>query len=422
MVDRFRSWGDRFGIVALMALAAITRLWNLGYPNKLVFDETYYVKDAYTLWRFGHELAWKSGNSDTFSLNGFTNTPEFVVHAPLGKWIIGFGMQVFGAENPVGWRIMPALAGIAAVWLIYLIAKLLFSSKRWALVPAFLLTIDGQAIVVSRTAILDGLVACFVLAGFYLLLRALRSEEPNRWLLWMTVLLGFGAGVKWTSAIFLAIFLAFYAFSKRNWRVLLLGPVAAIPYLLTWTGWFVSRGWGYRSNAVLESFLGYQQQMYHFHSTLYSYHPYQASSATWLLMLRPTSFFYEGTSDVASAITPIGNPVLWFGGIFALALTFAWFARNRDQLSVLIFTGYLAGYLPWLIYSGRTEFQFYSVVFEPWIALMITLACYRYRATKLVVRTSLGAFAFFLFFLPLYWGTEIPLWFWRIHMWLPTWI
>ena len=31
---------------------------NLGYPNKLVFDETYYAKDAYSLLKFGYERNW----------------------------------------------------------------------------------------------------------------------------------------------------------------------------------------------------------------------------------------------------------------------------------------------------------------------------------------------------------------------------
>ena len=29
-------------------LAGVLRLWNLGHPHAFVFDETYYVKDAWT--------------------------------------------------------------------------------------------------------------------------------------------------------------------------------------------------------------------------------------------------------------------------------------------------------------------------------------------------------------------------------------
>ena len=421
-VEWFRTIGDRFGILAILAFAAITRLWNLGSPAKLVFDETYYVKDSYTLWQAGHELQWAKGNEDTFTASGVLPTPEFVVHSPLGKWIIGLGMQIFGASNPVGWRIMVALFGIVAVWLIYLVALELFGSKRWALLPAFLLTIDGQAIVISRTAILDGLVMTVALLGFYLLLRGLKSRSSHRWILAMTLVLGAGAAIKWTSAFFLAVFFAYYLWQTKRFKQALLAPLALIPYLISWTGWFASHGWGYNSKDVIGSFIAYHQQMYHFHSTLSMQHPYQTSANTWLAMLRPTSFFFENHDGVVTAINPIGNPVIWLGGIMALGFLFAWFVRNRDSLSVLVFTGYLAGYLPWLIYFNRTSFQFYSITFEPWILLVITVMTYRYRARRFVVVASIFAFAIFLFFLPLYLGLPIPLWFWQAHMWLPTWI
>lgn len=422
MVDSFRRWGDRFGVIPILALAAITRLWNLGNPSKLVFDETYYVKDAFTLWQAGHELSWATGNEKTFTEEGVLASPEFVVHSPLGKWIIGLGMQIFGSANPWGWRIMVALFGIAAVWLIYRVALELFGSKRWALLPAFLLAIDGQAVVVSRTAILDGLVMTTALLGFYLLLKALREEKSTNWLMAMTLVLGAGAAIKWTSFFFLIVFLAYYVWQTRRYRHLLLTPLAALPYLLSWTGWFTTQGWGYKANDVIGSFIGYHQQMYHFHSTLQMQHPYQTSASTWLAMLRPTSFFFENSGGAVTAINPIGNPVIWFGGILALGFLFSWFVQNRDHISVLVFTGYIAGYLPWLIYANRTSFQFYSVTFEPWILLVITLMAYRYKTHRLVVISSTVAFGFFLYFLPLYLGLPIPLWFWQMHMWLPTWI
>ena len=422
MVEQFRSIGDRFGILGILVLTSLTRLWNLGYPKKLVFDETYYVKDAYSLWQSGHELQWAKGNEHTFTAGGMLTTPEFVVHSPLGKWIIGLGMQIFGSTNPFGWRIMVALAGIVAVWLIYLAALELFGSKRWALLPAFLLAIDGQAIVISRTAILDGLVMTVALLGFYLLLRALKSKKSATWILAMTLVLGAGAAIKWSSAFFLVVFFAYYLWQTKRFKQLLIAPLAVIPYLLSWTGWFVSRGWGYKSNDVLGSFIAYHQQMYHFHSTLSMQHPYQTTANTWLAMLRPTSFFFDGKDGLVTAINPIGNPVIWLGGIMALGFLFSWFVRNRDKLSVLVFTGYIAGYLPWLIYFNRTSFQFYSVTFEPWILLVITLMAYRYRARKLVVVASSVAFGIFLFFLPLYLGLPIPLSFWQVHMWIPTWI
>lgn len=421
-VNWFRRLGDRFGVLPILLLAAITRLWNLGSPAKLVFDETYYVKDAFTLWKAGHELSWATGNETSFTVSGVLSDPEFVVHSPLGKWIIGFGMQAFGSTNPWGWRIMVALAGIAAVWIIYLVALQLFGSKRWALLPALLLAIDGQAIVISRTAILDGLVMTVALLGFYFLLRALSDPNPSRWLIAMALVLGAGTAIKWSSGFFLVVFFMYYAFRTRDFRKLFIAPLAAVTYLFSWTGWFATFGWGYRSNDVIGSFIAYHLQMYHFHSTLSMQHPYQTNATTWLAMVRPTSFFFENHDGMVTAINPIGNPVIWLGGIVALGFLVSWFFRNRDQVSVLVLTGYMAGYLPWLIYANRTSFQFYSVTFEPWILLVITVMSYRYRARRLVVFGSILALGVFLFFLPLYVGIPIPLWFWQIHMWIPSWI
>ena len=55
--DRLNGW-----IVTLVigAIAFVIRVVNLGYPKKLVFDETYYAKDAYSLLRFGYERKWPS--------------------------------------------------------------------------------------------------------------------------------------------------------------------------------------------------------------------------------------------------------------------------------------------------------------------------------------------------------------------------
>ena len=52
-------WFAPISTLLITALAAIIRIANLANPRLLVFDETYYVKDAYTPWsfRFGKKLA-----------------------------------------------------------------------------------------------------------------------------------------------------------------------------------------------------------------------------------------------------------------------------------------------------------------------------------------------------------------------------
>ncbi|NDE69203.1 MAG: hypothetical protein EB057_03935, partial [Microbacteriaceae bacterium] len=76
---------NRWAPILVLVLAAVLRLYDLAYPQTLVFDETYYVKDAYSLIHSGYEGAWSSGADQSFANGnpkGLTDDPSFVVHPP----------------------------------------------------------------------------------------------------------------------------------------------------------------------------------------------------------------------------------------------------------------------------------------------------------------------------------------------------
>ena len=54
--DKIIGWAVT---LVITAIAFVIRVINLGYPNKLVFDETYYAKDGYSLLKFGYEREWR---------------------------------------------------------------------------------------------------------------------------------------------------------------------------------------------------------------------------------------------------------------------------------------------------------------------------------------------------------------------------
>ena len=201
---------DRWLPLAIIALAALLRLVNLNYPATLNFDETYYVKDAFSLLNHGVELNWQENSDNLFAsgdFSGLTTDPSFVVHPPLGKWLISLGMLVFGADNPFGWRIVVALFGVATVGLGMLCAKLLFESKVWMNLTGLFLAIDGVGIVLSRTALLDQILGFFALLGFYFLLRDLTDNSRYRpWFIAMGIALGIATAVKWSGLYFVAVF------------------------------------------------------------------------------------------------------------------------------------------------------------------------------------------------------------------------
>jgi dolichyl-phosphate-mannose-protein mannosyltransferase len=78
------------GPILVILLAAGTRLWNLGNPKTLVFDETFYVKDAYTLSKLGYEGSWPPNPDPGFAagkVNDYLTPGSFVVHPPHGNLI-----------------------------------------------------------------------------------------------------------------------------------------------------------------------------------------------------------------------------------------------------------------------------------------------------------------------------------------------
>ena len=109
-----------------------------------------------------------------------------------------------------------------AIPLIIAVARLLIGNRVFALLAGLFLALEGQSIVLSRTSILDGILAFFVLLAFYFLLLDRRDISKvlngaalakrdftlslRPWLWAMALALGLASGVKWSGLYFLAIF------------------------------------------------------------------------------------------------------------------------------------------------------------------------------------------------------------------------
>jgi dolichyl-phosphate-mannose-protein mannosyltransferase len=483
-----RWWLNWLGPIAVTLIGAWLRFADLGRPHAVVFDETYYAKDALSLLRFGYEQGAVEGadkilldsNGDPYALEIFTGEPSFVVHPPVGKWIIAAGEWAFGA-TPFGWRFGVALLGTLSVLMLARAVWKMTRSPLWGSVAGLLLAIDGVAIVMSRTAVLDGILAFFVLAAFLALLadrtwirkRAGSSTTWSWWRPWRLVAaasLGLACGVKWSGVWFLAAF----AIMTVLWEVgrrrkagqrplsalvsdalpaaITMIAVALLAYLASWTGWFATQGgwdrsWAGGSGALdaLRSLWHYHQEIISFHTGLNTEHSYQSPAWGWLIQARPTSFFFESSAvtcnsgSCAQEVIALGNPLIWWAAILAiLHQAWRWFAR-RDWRAGAVLLGVLAGWVPWLLYSERTIFSFYSVAFVPFLIAALTLSLAVIANPKKPrdpisqlkwARPRITIVAVFLlmcvalswWFYPL-WSAEIVDYSaWSDRMWLPTWI
>jgi dolichyl-phosphate-mannose--protein O-mannosyl transferase len=351
--------------VALMAsgvgvMAAMPRFVELGWPTKLVFDEVFYVRGAYSLVSMGYEGNW-TGENDAFAqgdLSGLETEGDFVVHPMVGKLLIAAGIHLLG-NNPYGWRFMGALLGTIMCVLIALIARHLFKSTIWGLVAGLFLAVDGEAIVLSRTALLDNFLTFFAVAGLGAILidrhrtrgRLMRRAADARvrlgladsdripglgpalgirWWRWVAIVMfALSGSVKWSGFYFAAAFLVLSVvmdFVDRRgagvqrwaWGALIRAIPAGlltvvttlVVYVATWLPWFAStesygRQWAQDHPGKgttwlpdsLNSLVHYHSQMWSFHENLTTTHTYMSNPWTWLFQWRPTAFFFEDAPD-----------------------------------------------------------------------------------------------------------------------------
>ncbi|WP_328669567.1 dolichyl-phosphate-mannose--protein mannosyltransferase [Streptomyces sp. NBC_00328] len=334
VADRFNRWSGWVGPLLVTLLAGLLRFWNLGSPKAVIFDETYYAKDAWALFHRGYEVNWaKNANDLILQRNGHVSVPSdaaYVVHPPVGKYVIGLGEWMFGF-NPFGWRFMTALLGTLSVLLLCRIGRRLFRSTFLGCLAGTLMAVDGLHFVMSRTSLLDGVLMFFVLAAFGCLVvdrdkararlaAALPADEngfvrpdahiaettrlgwrPWRW--GAGLMLGLAIGTKWNGLYILAAFCVMavlwdvasrrvagarhpYAASLRHdtgLAFLATVPVALSVYLVSWTGWILSpdngKGGYFRNWAMTDGRGGnwtflpdWLRSLWHYEHEVYKFH------------------------------------------------------------------------------------------------------------------------------------------------------
>ncbi|MEU1661357.1 phospholipid carrier-dependent glycosyltransferase [Streptomyces griseofuscus] len=343
LADRINRWSGWVGPLLVTLVAGLLRFWNLGSPRAVIFDETYYAKDAWALVHRGFEVNWdKNANDLVLQTHGHLAIPAdaaYVVHPPVGKYVIGLGELMFGF-NPFGWRFMTALLGTLSVLMICRIGRRMFRSTFLGCLAGALLAVDGLHFVMSRTSLLDGVLMFFVVAAFgCLLIDRDRSRarlaaalpvgpdglvRPNAqvadsvrlgWRPWRWaagLMLGLAIGTKWNGLYILVAFCVMavlwdvgarrvagaryprLAVLKHDLGITFLAtvPVSVAVYLLSWLGWILSptngTGGYFRNWAITDgrggawSFLpDWLRSLWHYEHEVYEFHLHLDSPHTY---------------------------------------------------------------------------------------------------------------------------------------------
>ena len=342
-------WGWA-GPLLVTLFGAFLRFDRLSVPKAVVFDETYYVGDAWGILKHGVEIEHVT-NADALLAQGKANIlagtrAELVAHPPLGKEMIAVGEWLFGL-TPFGWRFSVALIGSLSILLLARIVRRMTRSTLLGCVAGLLMALDGLELVLSRTAILDIFVMFWVLAAFGLvvidrdrtratLVATAAAREAGqdskddaagpklgvRWLLvGAGVCLGAAVACKWNGVWYIAAFaglvIAWDLGARRaagyparwrgvlrsdgRWIPLWFAVLPAVVYTASWTGWFATP-YGYDRNgaafspdhkptSTLVAWLEYNHWMLQFGLGLTSSQTYRSDPLGWLILARPISFY-----------------------------------------------------------------------------------------------------------------------------------
>jgi dolichyl-phosphate-mannose-protein mannosyltransferase len=282
--DPLAGWSASIGVALL---AFFLRIWKVGTPNELSFDETYYAKDAWSLVNHGYVRKYVEDANDLI-MNGDTRgfwqaDPSMIVHPEVGKWLIGLGEQTVGLD-PTGWRVSSVVVGSLMVLVMVRLVRRLTGSTLWGCVAGLLLCFDGLQFVLSRLALLDIFLAFFTLCAVHccvadrqwfrdrlaqrLSQRAgpagggwgpVRSVLWRPWLFLGGISFGLAIGTKWSALYVLAAFgvlvWLWSSGARRSfgvrWPLLRSAVVDGVPafvhlvlvgfvvYVATWTGWLM---------------------------------------------------------------------------------------------------------------------------------------------------------------------------------------
>ena len=424
--------------------------WNSTY-----FDEIYHARTAY---EFLHPEEIR---------HSYYSQPEPYesTHPPLGKLLMSASIAVFGM-TPFGWRFAGALAGILMLPGIYLLAKQLTKKTSAAALAVILMALDCMHLTQTQIATIDSFPVLFIMFAYFFMLRYIQTDvarQPLRRTLIPLGLSGLFMGLaiasKWIgiyAGAGLALLFAWHglrtirisreakrmaesgsvspaereqllpylpsaepvsmpAFRKLyyicHWCVLFFVFIPAGIYLLSYIPYLAPRDNIHSVTDYLKAVWDCQLGMFSYHSEPMRGmdHPFYSPWYEWPVILKPMYYaarqYLNSRTKVSYSIYCIGNPIVWWSAIPALAYcVLRWMKAHCYQVSLgynlpasrkklfrpdimnpvhltartyenrisFVLIGFLTAYLPWvLVPRGTYIYHYFASV--PFMILFVCL-------------------------------------------------
>jgi dolichyl-phosphate-mannose-protein mannosyltransferase len=347
------------GIIFFIAHFAM--LLGVTTPEKFYFDEVHYVPAARQM------------------LEPVMPQPMLnPMHPPLAKQLIAYSIHVFG-DKPLGWRYPAVLFGSLAIVAVYLGGLALFAAQGPAIASALLAFFNQMLFVQSRIAMLDIFALAFSLFAIAAFMHGFRKQRPH---LWFAIAgLGFGLSIacKWSGLFALAVCIVIVAAIRlmQGWRTqfadgneddwyrpdlwpgfshyhfascFLLIPAAA--YLATFVPLY-----GLSLPDILEA----QRRILADNTTAaIAGHTYMSSWPSWPFLVRPVWYLFDKVgNDRIAAVVCLGNPLILWPALIALAVCLRDWIVTRRADAFLVLAFYFGPYLAWALLPRTLGFLYY---------------------------------------------------------------
>jgi dolichyl-phosphate-mannose--protein O-mannosyl transferase len=381
--------------VAIFLVSHLLLLIGLATPDKFVFDEVHYVPAARQM------------------LEPVPSKPMLnPMHPPLAKELIAVSIAAFG-DNSLGWRYPATLFGALAIVAIYLCGLALFSAEGPAIAAAVIAFFNQMVFVQSRVAMLDIFALALGLLATAAFMHGFRERRPHAMFALAGALFGLAAACKWSGLFSLGVSIVIVAVIRlmQSWRTgfadarpgdwyrpdqwpdfriahfaLCFVVLPALTYLATFVPVY-----GLSPSDLIEA----QRRIFTDNTTTaIAGHTYMSSWPSWPFLIRPVWFLFDKLGDDSvSAIVLLGNPLVLWPALIALAVTLRDFILTRRWDAFLILMFYFGPYLAWALLPRALSFIYYYLPAATAASLALVYALRRKNLPRWLLWAYVGVAA-----------------------------
>jgi dolichyl-phosphate-mannose--protein O-mannosyl transferase len=388
--------------IVLFLSAHFALLIGVNTPDKFVFDEVHYVPAARQM------------------LEPVMSTPLLnPMHPPLAKQLIALSIRSFG-DDPVGWRYPAVLFGSLAIVAMYFCGLALFGAQGPAIAAALIAFFNQMLFVQSRIAMLDIFALTFGLFGVAAFMHGFRQSRPHLWFASAGLAFGLAVACKWSGLFGLVTCIVIVATIRlmQGWHTQFAGGnaddwyrpnllpdlrwthlaacfviIPAVVYLATFVPIF---GWSIPD--IIEA----QRRIFNDNTTsAIAGHTYMSSWPSWPFLVRPVWYLFDKIGeDRIAAVVFLGNPLVLWTALPALAVTLRDWIVTRRADAFLILSFYAGPYLAWALLPRALSFLYYYLPSAMFASLALVYVLRRGQRWLLWAFVAL-AFAGFVVMLPI---------------------